>query len=152
MATTYANYDDLLRRYRAFAEDFRGGAPNANSHAIYYAERQVEAMLAEQYAIPLPTTSAIVTDLVIDLTYHNGMIGKNAKVTDPLWEWISERIEKLKDGDMALVKDDGTFLTAAETNAVYHNMAGYKTTHDMRDAECQRVDPDRLDAEDAADS
>jgi len=149
---TYANYGDLERRYPSFAADFRGGAPNANSHAIYYAERQLESFLAEQYAIPLPTTAAIVKDLVIDLTYHNGMLGKNDKVTDPLWEWISERIEKLKNGDMAIVLDDNTVTRPAETNAVYHNMKGYKPVHDMRDADEQHVDTDRLDAEEDADT
>ncbi len=152
---SYAFYNDLKNRYGKFAEDIHGGsAPLVNSVTLFEAESIINGRLAIAFPIPLTGKPPKLTRLVCDQAYADYLVSRNPEKAEALRMEIDAQLDRLVGGEEAIILEDGTAEFASEQQGagVYHNLAGYKPTADMREPEDQNIDTDRLDAEDAEDS
>jgi hypothetical protein len=147
----YIEAHDVTMRYPV--ADTYGGADELE-RVVSYAENAVDGMLSPGFSVPFTEGAAPegVNDLCIDEAYRRLLLGRNSERAKELQEDIERRVKALLSGEAHLVDTDGTVEAATSTRGqVWSETMNYKPTFDMRDAEEQHIDPDRLDAEDDAD-
>ena len=146
MGKPYVNQGDLVRRYRIFNEI--GDAPLVNSTFIAPAEAEIEGRLAAKYSVPFTGSPLKVRALVLDLVWAKYMRTRDPAMAAAMVEDINRQIADLLSGDEVIVLEDGTSVGPSGTDdRFFHTQAGYKPIFDVRPAEDQRIDPDRLEAE-----
>lgn len=103
----YITFDDLYGRYpevKTWRDDFK----TVNSHMIYYAEIELNSMLAPAYSVPFSAAHPTVKDLAIELTYAK--FNPDTERQPDLYTAIKERIERIKEGEEYIYSGSGTVI------------------------------------------
>jgi len=142
----WANYEDLLDYFRPTEEE---EPDKINAVYLAPAEATIKGLLARAFDVasmdahPICKTLALEEAIRMMMAYAGD--DERAKVAA---DYVTKTTGDLVAGSMAIITGSGTQLWA-DSDGVAELASGssYKPTFDMRDAEDQRVDPDRIDAE-----
>lgn len=126
----YIEWDDVVNRYPVTGRNNQD-ANEVTSSFIVGAEAFINARLGKTYTIPFTPAPQLIKDLAIDLTYVKMSVGK-AEDRETIKEHIVDTLNALVDGDMVLVTDSGTTLTAVD-NGVWSEQGSYFNTFDVDD-------------------
>lgn len=149
---TYIGNDDLAARYKAFDTK---NAFNVSSDSIFYAEKEVESLLAPAFTVPFAAAHPTVKDLCIDMVYARFARTNNPKDGGKLHTALLERIQRIKDGVEPISTGSGTLdFTAGDGDSPESTTEDYHPVHSMLGSENEytAVSSDRLsDLEDNRD-
>lgn len=158
---SYTTADVIMGLWPKVIESGRITQPEIDGF-ITLVEGEINGALAARYTVPFPTSQLPLEPIKTIATLLAGHALLRSRITqeDPNrsdWvEGLRTRGEKLLDqlveGTLSIVTTSGAVVGASgRTAAVWSNTSQFKPTADLRDPIQQRVDPDRLDAMDAAD-
>lgn len=127
---------------------------------ITRADNVINGKLSQLYTTPFSVTPPIVNDLSKNLAlvyilqrHYTQQIPNESKWIETLREEVFDTLQELQEGVMTIVSSDGTILDQrTDRQRLLSTTIDYNPIFDMRDSVYQNVDPDRLDAEDAADT
>ena len=141
---SYATFSEFTARYATKLTE-----AEVTSHYLPFATGRLEGLLGAYFSVPFSSNNLTAKDLTIDLAYllvlqrsrepgdHEALKGR-----------ISDRIAALSQGAEAMMTTSGEALTASPAgDTVWSNTGRYKTVFDLRGAERQGVDPERLEEE-----
>lgn len=144
----YIEAADVHKRYPL--SQTHGGSDELEV-VVGYAETTIEGALAPAFTVPFSEAYVQVKDLCVDEVWRRLMMTRDPDAAEEMAKDIKSRVDKLLSGQAALVGAGGPVYGSLPGRGVWSTTMGYKPVFDMRDAEDQHRDPDRLDAEDAAD-
>lgn len=138
----YTTFDEVKNRYSIARDD---GPSNVESTYIFFAESELDSLLAPYFATPFSSDNITAKDLAIDLTYYRL---SNFKVAErqEFRDMVMSRIDGIIKGDEAMITTSGTTINTLG-GTVYSNTMNYHPTFSMLDAEEQLVDVDFLESE-----
>jgi hypothetical protein len=142
----YATYSEFSQRYPT-----RIPEAEITSHFLPHAANRLEAMLAGYFSVPFSANNLTAKDLCIDFAYL--MIlqrSKSPKDGEGLAQLVSDRVAALRAGREAMVTTSGEALYRVD-GQVWSTTQPFKPVFDLREAPEQRIDPDRLMAEERED-
>ena len=141
----YIAYEDLVARH-SIMKTWGKSPTEVNSDLIYYAEAELNGMLASSFVVPFDAPHPTIKDLAIDLTYCKALFTKDPKVAIQYKKEIILRIENIKKGVENIYTGSGTMILPTITeNMPWSSSENYLSTHTMLGAEDDGVDPDLLD-------
>lgn len=135
----YVTFQDVQDRYAITLDE---GALSVESTYIYYAENELDSLLAPYFTVPFSSDNATAKDLAIDLTYFRI---SNFKVTErkEFKEMIMERIQRIIEGTEKMIT--GGDPLASVGNTVYSTTMDYLPAFSMLDDIDQHVDKNLLE-------
>lgn len=128
----YAEWNDVVEVYPQVG---RGkGADEVNSIHLYYAENQLDGLLASHFTVPFSNNNVTVKELAIDLTAIR--LGRfKDKDAETAKKDLFERIERLKNGEEAmLVSIGGTLVAMYRTETAWSSTQDYTPTFGVGDS------------------
>jgi hypothetical protein len=134
----YITYSELSVRYPLVDRWVGAGdASTVNSHLIYYAQAEVDALLTPEFSTPFSSNvPAVVKDLTLEMCKVRIVADQDAALSAKLRESLMDRIKALKESN--LIGADGTVLTPGGPGAeIWSNTMTYHPTHSMLDAESE---------------
>jgi phage gp36-like protein len=127
----YINYAELIARY-PLAQKWNDQPAMVSSHLIHYAEKQLDAMLSTHFTTPFTPAHPTIKDLTLDLCKYRILLDQDAKKAKSIWDIITDQIEMLKNGEMAIATESGTEIVAGSAaDEVWSNTKDYHPTHSM---------------------
>ena len=145
MSVTYATYSEYTMVYSDKGVD----EAHINSQWLPYGALRVNEALGACFTVPFSSNNQSARDLSIHFA-HLGLLlrTRNQEDSQELKADLMSRISDICSLGMGMVTDSGDILSPSTTsvNEVWSNTQGYKSVFDMRDAVCQRIDPDYIDA------
>jgi hypothetical protein len=144
----YATYSEFSERYPTRMSD-----AEVTSHFLAHAAHRLDSLLAGYFATPFSADNLTAKDLNMDLAYL--MVLQRSKSPDDgaaLAAAVAERIGALRAGREAMVTAGGAALyRASAEGGIWSTTQAFKPVFDLRDSVEQRVDPERLAAEERED-
>lgn len=144
---TYATFEELLLRDSTY-HDY--SPESVNSGTIYFAERDVEARLAQGYTVPFTAAHPTVKDLTLMESLWR--LERDLSRKTQMREELDARYGRLLSGTEILMTGSGGLAPSGAALEPWSPLTDYKPTFDTRAPEDQRIDPDRQDAEEAEDN
>lgn len=139
----YINYQDVAARHRIFDTS---SMSNVSSDMIYYAEREVEAVLASTFTVPFGAAHPTIKDLCISMVYARYMQIKNPKTGEYLYKSVRKRIENIRDGKEFIITGSGSMMSVvSDYDLPGSSNEDYHPIHSLLDAEDNIIDSDLLD-------
>lgn len=139
----YATYAEFTQVY-----SWRGVSESEiSSYWLQYGALRVNEALGHFYTTPFSSNNVTAKDLNIHFAAL-GILIRTRKQEDSaeLKKELEQRISDITSGGKYMILDDGTTIVPNENiNSPWGQTADYKPVFDLRDAEEQRIDPDRLD-------
>lgn len=125
----YIEWDDVTARYRNVAKEF--DSPSAFAGFIDGAEAEVDARLADKYAVPFSASSlgvpALVRDLAVDLTYYR--MAWRSDEAEKILSRLQSIFDAVNNGSMKLVTSSGVYPTTDDSDAVaWASSQGYHSS------------------------
>jgi hypothetical protein len=140
----YITYEDLVARY-SILRTWGRSPTEVNSDLIFYAESELNGLLAPAFTVPFDAAHPTIKDLTIDLAYVKAMFTKDPKVALQYRKELYLRIEEIKAGKEILYTGSGTtILPNVPANEPWSSSENYLPTHTMLGSEDDGVDPDLL--------
>ncbi len=139
----YIKGEELFRRYPIMRT--WGLAPQmAETDLIPYAEAELNSRLSRAFSVPITngSSSFVVKDLAIELSYCKALFTKDPKQWKSRHEAIMARIEDILTGKENL-SDVGSGMSSG-ANEAWSTTMDYPPVHGMLDAEDSRIDPYQL--------
>ena len=131
----YVTFADVVLRYPLLKTSYQFTA-DVSSDVIYYAEKQLEGMLASHFTVPFAAAHPTVKDLAIDMSYYKAISLVDPDKAEKIWTTIGRRIDALKAGKESMITGSGTLDPAATSRgAVWSNVSDYHPVHSMLDAD-----------------
>jgi hypothetical protein len=130
----YITYDEVTVRF-PLLKTWSDKESHINSFMIYYAENQVDEMLAPAYSTPFSAAHPTVKDLSLDFCKYRMLLDQDAEKAEAIFNIISARIEKLLGGEQYITTDSGSIAPSAASDEVWSNTGGYLPTHTMLGAD-----------------
>ena len=147
----YITNSDLAIRYPLVNRwTGAGSATIVNSHLIYYAEAEINALLSPFFSVPFSSANvpAIVQDLTMDLCKVRILADQDTAKAEELRQSVIDRVNLMKDG--SLIGLDGSVIVPSAPGAeLWSSTMNYHPTHSMLDAEnpYTRISSEQLYAE-----
>lgn len=127
----YIDYNELIARY-PLVKKWDDRADIVTSHLIYYAEHQLDALLATHFSTPFSAAHPTVKDLTLDLCKYRILLDQDPTKAKSIWDIIMDQIEMLKNGDMGIMTGSGTeIFESSEAAEIWSNTGDYHQTHSM---------------------
>lgn len=153
MAITYATFSEFTDVYSV------KGVPEAeiNSHWLPEGALVVNEKLGGLYTTPFSSNNETAKNLSIHFAYLGILVSRTRKQDDSpeLKGYLDQRVSSIVSSGAPMVLTDGTTIFPDKAGSpkynAWSNTQEYKPTFDMRCAEDQRIDPDRIDDEWIAD-
>jgi hypothetical protein len=143
----YASYAEFHARYPT-----RLSEAEVSSHFLGPASRRLDALLAGWFNVPFSDNNLTAKDLTIDLAQML-LLQRSKEPQD--WQALAGRIEQraedLREGREAMITSSGEAIHRIPHGAVWSSTQEFKPVFDLRRAEQQHVDPDRLEDEERQD-
>ena len=143
----YTSYNRVVNRYPVL-KTWGQGKTEVNSDLIYYAEFELNGLLAPAFTVPFEAGHPTVEDLAIDLAYYRAFRTKNAKQAEMLHKVVIGRIDKIIAGDEYIQTGSGTTIKPdSKTDRIWSSTEKYHPTHGMLDAEDSEISSSQLSDE-----
>jgi hypothetical protein len=130
----YITYDEVTVRF-PLLKTLSDKESHINSFMIYYAENQVDEMLAPAYSTPFSAAHPTVKDLSLDLCKYRMLLDQDAEKAKAIYDIISDRIDRLISGEQYITTDSGSIAPSAASDEVWSNTKDYHPTHSMLGAD-----------------
>ena len=125
-----------------------GSASIVNSHLIYYAEAEINALLSPYYSVPFSAANvpAVVQDLTLELCKVRIVADQDADLAEKLRQSVIDRVEQLGKGGSLIGIDGSTIVPSAPGAEIWSSTMNYHPVHSMLDAESEytRVSSEQL--------
>jgi hypothetical protein len=124
-----------------------GSASIVNSHLIYYAEAEINALLSPYFSVPFSSNvPAIVQDLTLELCKVRIVSDQDADLAEKLRQSVIDRVKLLGEGGSLPGIDGSTIVPSAPGAEIWSNTMNYHSTHSMLDAESEytRISSEQL--------
>ncbi len=128
----YISYDEVLVRY-PLVNTWSEKKSDVNSQLIYFAEAEVDALLAPAYSTPFSAAHPTIKDLSLDLCKYKILLDQDAEKAEAIYSVIERRINKLVSGEMMITTGSGSLEPSGGGQTVWSNTADYEPTHTMLD-------------------
>lgn len=141
----YISYDEVLVRY-PLTNTWSEKESHVNSQLIYYAENEIDALLAPAYSTPFSAAHPTIKDLSLDLCKYKILLDQDPEKAKAIWDIIKDRIDMLKSGEMQITTGSGSIEPTAPGADIWSNTEDYLPTHTMLDADSPytRIDSSML--------
>jgi hypothetical protein len=140
----YITYEDLVARYSVL-KTWGRSPTEVNSDLIFYAESELNSLLAPAFTVPFDAPHPTVKDLAIDLSYVKALFTKDPKVALQYKKELYNRITEIKAGKELLYTGSGTVVSPSiPSDSPWSSSENYLPTHTMLGTEDDGVDPDLL--------
>lgn len=142
---SYITYKELINRYPIIGT-WNSSESIVTDDLIYYAEKQVESMLAPAFTVPFTAGHPTVKDLCIDMAYFKAMATKDPVKAEPVRKFITARIERIKAGEELFITSSGTITANSAADEIWSTVSGYVPVHSMLGVENIKtgIDPDLI--------
>ena len=157
---SYTTIETIMTLWPRVIETARITPDEINGY-INLAEGEINGALAARYTVPFPASQLPLEPIKTIATLLAGHALLRGRITqeDPnRSDWVDglrtrgeKLLDQLVDGTMSVVTASGAVLGTQGRATVWSNTMAFKPTADLRNVIEQRIDPDRLDAMDAAD-
>lgn len=134
---SYATYNDLIIRYPT-AQKWADTPLSVNSNFIYYAENELNGLLAPAFSVPFAVPPITVVDLTLDLAYARKQLTASPGDAELIRNAVYSRIANILAGKESLITASGTVLSATDTTGdktIWSNTMNYPPVNTMLDAE-----------------
>jgi phage gp36-like protein len=128
----YISYNEVLTRY-PLTGTWSEKESHVNSQLIYYAENELDSMLAPSYSTPFSAAHPTVVDLSLDLCKYKILLDQDAEKAESIYNIIEKRVEKLLSGEMQIITGSGSIEPTAPGAEIWSNTKDYEPTHTMLD-------------------
>jgi len=129
----YANYAEAIQRYPLLAT---WSQTNVESDLLYFAEMELNSLLASHFTVPFAAAHPTVKDLTIDLAYYRALRMKDPKKAREIREDIKGRIDDIKDGEEYIYTGSGTTIEPSGSGEeIWSTTMDYHPVHSMLDAD-----------------
>lgn len=105
----YITYADLVLRYDVL-KTWADSPAEVSSGLIYYAEMELNSLLASHFSVPFDGAHPTVKDICMDLCYYKALITKDPEKAGQVRDAIIGRIDKIKNGDEYIYTESGTVI------------------------------------------
>lgn len=105
----YITYADLVLRYDVL-KTWADSQAEVNSGLIYYAEIELNSLMASHFSVPFSAAHPTIKDLCMDLAYYKSLVTKDPEKASDVREAIIGRIENIKKGDEYIYTGSGTVI------------------------------------------
>lgn len=143
----YITWDDVIDRYRVLSKDSKDGSSEVESAFIFYAEHELDALMAPAFTVPFSSNNMTAKDLAIDLTYCRA---GNFKISEQkeFKQSIMDRIDMLKKGEMSMLTDSGDTIDTSGSTSAWSTTKDYHPVFGHGPTEHFEVDSSQVVAED----
>jgi hypothetical protein len=142
----YADYTEVIERYPSMAS--WGDVQSEVASLTFFAENQINGMLASAFDVPFSGAHPTIKDLTIDWTYYKALVTRDPGKAEKIRDYLMGRIEALKNGEESIMTDSGTSIIGTDASQeVWTNTGCWHPTHSMLDAENEftMISSDRLE-------
>jgi len=144
MPVTYATFSEFTQVY-----SLKGvSQADISSQWIPYGALRVNEALGQCFTTPFSSNNETAKDLSIHFGYLGLLLRtRNQTDSEELRNDLMSRVSMICSGNSPMITSSGEtmFPEATTLNDLYSTTQTYKPVFDMRNAECQRVDPDWID-------
>jgi hypothetical protein len=141
----YTNYDEVMIRY-PLIKTWSDKQSHVESHLVYHAENQIDAMLSPAFSTPFSAAHGTVKELSQDYCKYLVLVDQDQDRAKIIFDLIAARIEKLINGEAQIVTSSGTLPQTGAGAEIWSNTKDYYPTHSMLDESAPetRVDSSML--------
>ena len=128
----YSNYTEVIERYPMMSS--WGDIQSHVSSLVWFAEKQLDGMLATAYSVPFDPVPPVVKDLTIDITYYKALVTRDPEKASKIEDYIMGRIERIIKGKEKILSGSGTTLEVTSAlQKVWSNIGCFHPVHSMLD-------------------
>lgn len=116
-----------------------GSATIVNSHLIYYAEAEINALLSPYFSVPFSAGNVpvVVQDLTMELCKVRIIADQDAEAAEKIRQSVIDRITQMGQGGSLIGIDGSTIVPSAPGAEIWSNTMQYHPVHSMLDAESE---------------
>jgi hypothetical protein len=130
----YTNYDELMVRY-PLIKTWTDKQSHVESYVIYFAENQIDSMLAPAFSTPFSAAHPTIKELSQDYCKYLSLLDQDQEKAQIVYDLISGRVDKLLSGKAYITTDSGSIVPSAAADLVWSNTKDYHPIHSMLDAD-----------------
>ena len=129
----YITYAELVLRYDVL-KTWADSPAEVNSGLIFYAEVELNSLLASHFSVPFSDAHPTIKDLCMDLAYYKSLVTKDPEKAAQIKDVVMGRIENIKKGDEYIFTGSGTVIhPEGGSQEIWSPYDGYHPTFSMLD-------------------
>ena len=134
---SYTDYEEITIRY-PILKTWGKTAPEVNSDLIYYAEMELNGLMATHFSVPFSESHPTVKDLAMDLAYYKAILTKEPLKAKDIHDAILGRIDRIKEGkEFIFTGSNTTIQPNAVGVTIWSNVMSYHPVHTLLDADSE---------------